>query len=255
MRFISFGVLKSVLLAMFLFGDSTTDRALAVLAFVVAMIAETVSAARVVVVAGDTEMVVFDAAPGSPHVRVRHTSRWLHRRRRIHAVGDAIAFDRSVLASLSSTAHSSQRHGRAVVVDDGDLPRSSEQQPCTRDLQERGGSTATGPRETGSGSTGMVPRPPRRERAGRCRNDEHDDRNCVHVPRRDVEHLPPPQLVALILACSPRCTTLLAPCPPSASKSTSRIRAVQPAEPRPAEKRRRQSDSTRARYRSRSVRM
>ena len=54
---------------MVFFGDSTTDSALAAVAFVVAMIAEAVSADRVVVAAGDTEMVVFDTAPGLPHVR------------------------------------------------------------------------------------------------------------------------------------------------------------------------------------------
>ena len=73
MRFISFGVLKSVLLVMVYFGDSTIDRVLAFSAFVVAMIAEAAYAERVVVAAGDTEMVVFDvgfdATPGMPYFR------------------------------------------------------------------------------------------------------------------------------------------------------------------------------------------
>ncbi len=70
-RFVSFGVLKSVLLVMVTFGDSTTSRALAGLALLVAMIAETVSAERVVVAADDNELVVFDvefdATPGWPY--------------------------------------------------------------------------------------------------------------------------------------------------------------------------------------------
>ncbi len=73
MRLISFGVLKSVLLVMVFFGDSTTNSVLALVAFVVAMIAEAASAERVVVAAGDTEMVVFDvgfdATPGMPYFR------------------------------------------------------------------------------------------------------------------------------------------------------------------------------------------
>ena len=73
MRFISFGVLKSVLLVMVYFGDSTTNRVLAFVAFVVAMIAEAASAERVVVAASDTDMVVFDvgfdATPGLPYFR------------------------------------------------------------------------------------------------------------------------------------------------------------------------------------------
>ncbi len=72
-RFVSFGVLKSVLLVMVTFGDSTTSRVLAGLALLVAMIAETVSAERVVVAADDTELVVFDvefdATPGWPYFR------------------------------------------------------------------------------------------------------------------------------------------------------------------------------------------
>jgi hypothetical protein len=69
MPFISFGALKSVLLVMVFFGDSATHRVLASVAFVVAMIAEAVSAERVVVAAADAEIVVFDATPGLPHVR------------------------------------------------------------------------------------------------------------------------------------------------------------------------------------------
>jgi hypothetical protein len=73
MRFISFGVLKSVLLVMIFFGDSPPDRMLAFVAYVVAMIAEAVSAERVVIAAGDDEMVLFDVAfdatPGVPYFR------------------------------------------------------------------------------------------------------------------------------------------------------------------------------------------
>lgn len=73
MRLISFGVLKSVLFVMVYFGDSTTNRVLAFVAFVVAMIADAASAERVVVATGDTDMVVFDvgfdATPGLPYFR------------------------------------------------------------------------------------------------------------------------------------------------------------------------------------------
>jgi hypothetical protein len=49
--------------------DSEVGRVLALVAFVVAFVAEELSADRLVVAATDTEIVVFDAGPGVPHAR------------------------------------------------------------------------------------------------------------------------------------------------------------------------------------------
>jgi hypothetical protein len=72
MSFVSFAALKSTLLISGLVADSTTTRILAAIALIVAFIAEELSADRVVVAANDTEITIFDTAPGP--LRSRPTS-------------------------------------------------------------------------------------------------------------------------------------------------------------------------------------
>jgi hypothetical protein len=69
MRFVSFAALKSILLISGLVAESAVARGLAVVALLVAFIAEELSEDRFVVAASDTEIVVFDAAPGFPRTR------------------------------------------------------------------------------------------------------------------------------------------------------------------------------------------
>ena len=67
--FVSFALLKSMLLLSGFVADSAAGRVLAGSALVLAFIAEEMTTGRVVIAATDTEAVVFDAARGFPHAR------------------------------------------------------------------------------------------------------------------------------------------------------------------------------------------
>ena len=66
MSFVSFAALKSTLLISGLVAESAATRILAAIALIVAFIAEELSADRVVVAANDTDITIFDTAPGRP---------------------------------------------------------------------------------------------------------------------------------------------------------------------------------------------
>lgn len=69
MSFVSFAALKSTLLISGLVAESAATRVLAAIALIVAFIAEQLSADRVVVAANDTDITIFDTAPGHPRSR------------------------------------------------------------------------------------------------------------------------------------------------------------------------------------------
>lgn len=66
MSFVSFAALKSILLISGLIAESAATRILAAIALTVAFIAEELSADRVVIAANDSEITIFDTAPGRP---------------------------------------------------------------------------------------------------------------------------------------------------------------------------------------------